>query len=129
VPTPPITVVMNPDVASACLGHATCAAAPGTIWWDGQGMLPTMLRAAFLHELGHVFDMSVMTDADRARFTAIIHDPRPWYVVTAVASVVWVISLVLGVSDSTWLLGCFGAIIGWGGVMAYSYRREKRNEN
>jgi hypothetical protein len=41
-------------------------------------MAPRMLRATFLHELGHLFDFALMTDASRARFTAIIHDPRPW---------------------------------------------------
>src|SRR6202000_1807748 len=34
-----------------------------------------------MHELGHVFDMAVLRDADRARFRAIMHRPAgQWWV-------------------------------------------------
>jgi hypothetical protein len=35
-------------------------------------------RATLLHEVGHAFDAAEMTDADRAAFSAIIGDTRPW---------------------------------------------------
>jgi hypothetical protein len=41
-------------------------------------------RSVFFHELGHWFDMRVMTDAARARFAAILHrryDPTTYWLV------------------------------------------------
>jgi hypothetical protein len=35
-------------------------------------------REVLLHELGHVYDYSVMADPYRNRFRALIHDKRPW---------------------------------------------------
>src|SRR3712207_2420093 len=35
-------------------------------------------RMTLLHELGHLFDATVLTDADRARFQALIGRPGPW---------------------------------------------------
>lgn len=36
---------------------------------------------AVIHELGHAFDMTLMTPVTRRRFASeFLHDPRPWYV-------------------------------------------------
>ena len=35
-------------------------------------------RATLLHEVGHAFDAAEMSDADRAAFSAIFRDTRPW---------------------------------------------------
>src|SRR3954465_4622556 len=35
-------------------------------------------RAALLHEVGHAFDATEMTDADRAAFQAVFRDSRQW---------------------------------------------------
>jgi hypothetical protein len=49
------------------------------------------------------------------------------WTVTAVAGLVWAVSLLLAVTDNWWLLGCVGAIAVWSLVMLYAYWREKRS--
>ena len=75
VPAPP---VVN-RVVAACPGlgaadQRPCSGAPSTVYWDPAWPDP----AAWQHELGHLFDYQVLTDADRAAFQRIIHLAGPW---------------------------------------------------
>ena len=76
VPTPPGVVTVH------------LAGCPGGPAWAG-GCVDTLARAihlgedgrdrtTLLHELGHVFDATVMGDAARRRFQALIGRPGPW---------------------------------------------------
>lgn len=66
-----------------CAGlTAVACATPGNIW-----LVPGLLadaawwredRAVLWHELGHQFDYSVLSEAHRDKFRALIRDTRPW---------------------------------------------------
>jgi hypothetical protein len=76
VPTPAGTVVVN------------LASCPGAPEWAGGCALPAqrsiylgpgaMTKARFMHELGHIFDATAMTDPLRTRFTSISRASGPW---------------------------------------------------
>lgn len=75
VPTPPGAVVV---IRERCRDgrHSYCASATEPVIWLAPGRVP---ESTFLHELGHVFDQQVLTDAHRAQFLAqnwMAH--RPW---------------------------------------------------
>jgi hypothetical protein len=47
----------------------------------GERAFATWGCHAVIHELGHAFDMTLMTPATRRHFASeFLHDPRPWYV-------------------------------------------------
>lgn len=77
VPLSPAAVTIERGVCppSASMFSRSCAinTAPLTIWLSGRDGSPTLY-----HELGHIFDYTVMTDAARAEFGRIVHDTRPW---------------------------------------------------
>lgn len=77
VPLAPVTVTIERGVCppDASMFRRSCAinASPVTIWLSGRDGRPTLY-----HELGHVFDYTVMTDAARGEFGRIVHDTRPW---------------------------------------------------
>jgi hypothetical protein len=76
VPTPAGTVVLHLE---------NC---PGAPEWAGGCALPqqraiylgpgAMTKARFMHELGHIFDATAMTDPLRTRFTSISRASGPW---------------------------------------------------
>lgn len=59
-------------------------ASSASVSWDGDEMWlsPSIpghaLHGVFVHELGHGFDLRLMTPAARVRFTRIIHTSLPW---------------------------------------------------
>lgn len=80
VPTPDATVRL---IVTACPyspyspeEHATGCALPGTIWMDEAAI--TNPRNVFLHELGHEYDFSNLTDDQRDRFKALLGLTGPW---------------------------------------------------
>jgi hypothetical protein len=75
VPTVRGRVAWTTDTAG-CARDA--CAAPGVVMLDPVDMTLGEERAAWLHELGHQFDYSVMTGDDRGAFRAITHDRRSW---------------------------------------------------
>lgn len=89
VPTPPVRVqlVLESCPYSSPPGSPACAM-PGDgyycreaacIWLNPVEVAPGgAIRPALLHELGHVFDYTVMSDAHRAGFLKIMRDRRPW---------------------------------------------------
>ena len=75
VPAPP---VVN-RVVAACPGlsgsdQRPCSGAPSTVYWNPAWPDP----AAWEHELGHLFDYQVLTDADRAAFQRIVGVTGAW---------------------------------------------------
>jgi hypothetical protein len=73
MPTPPgkVTVLLHTDV---CGEAAACTTSlPPTIWFGTDAD-----RGDFLHELGHQFDYSVMTDSARASFMRIVGREGAW---------------------------------------------------
>lgn len=75
IPTPNVTVAVHEEQGT-CVGGLGCAG-PSDIWlpialWGGA-------KRVFLHELGHVFDMDVMSDPARQRFEEIIGLQGPWF--------------------------------------------------
>src|SRR3954469_15533821 len=76
VPTPPGTITLH---LAPCPGRgdwaAGCADGAGrAIYLDAGGRE----RRTFLHELGHIFDATVMTDPARQLFQSIMRRPGPW---------------------------------------------------
>jgi hypothetical protein len=76
VPTPPVTLEVV--VGENCLGGLGCT--------EGDlielSPLAADNRGVFLHELGHVFDLTVLTPGERERFAAILGPQRrsmPWW--------------------------------------------------
>ena len=85
VPGPPGTVVVNlagcptgaaPEWAAACAMPSEHEIYLGP---DGR------TKAAFFHELGHVFDASVMTDPLRQSFALLVRRPGVWGTVATVS--------------------------------------------
>jgi hypothetical protein len=81
VPTPNVTVAMFlapcPEQFDGDVEACTYVDAPITIYFD-PAHHPD--RFGFLHEIGHIFDATLMTDVDRIRFRAIMHDTNPdWW--------------------------------------------------
>jgi hypothetical protein len=73
VPTPEgaITVEIM-DSENDCVGTALgCADPRGIIYLSPVLTIENGLRGLFLHELGHIFDMYEMTDADRQAYMSI----------------------------------------------------------
>ncbi len=70
VPTVDETVVFYPNDTSGCLvGADGCAVAtPPTVYLAADAQRP-----ALYHELGHLFDFAILTDAERLRFMRIWH--------------------------------------------------------
>jgi hypothetical protein len=75
MPTPPVSldVVLATcpvPISDGCIVHGPVE----TIY------LGSMVRdrATLLHEVGHAFDATTLTDPQRARFEAIFGDTRPW---------------------------------------------------
>jgi hypothetical protein len=66
------------DVAGACYGNSACTSPE----WPSIYLDPRYgsVRATFFHELGHRFDYTRLTDANRARFRELAHirPKRPW---------------------------------------------------
>ena len=77
VPTAPGVMTIHRVADGVTAGGASTS-------WSGNEMWlpPTLgrgdLRAVFSHELGHRFDLHLMTDAARLRFAQIIHTSLPW---------------------------------------------------
>jgi hypothetical protein len=70
-PTGKVTVLLHTD---ACGDAAACTTSlPPTIWFGKDAD-----RGDFLHELGHQFDYSVMTDAARGSFMRILGLTGAW---------------------------------------------------
>jgi hypothetical protein len=73
MPTAPGTIGLRLD-GEGCNAVACASPAPATIWFT-----PRADREDFVHELGHHFDYSVMTDQARAGFQHIMGlDGRAW---------------------------------------------------
>ncbi|HEY3186458.1 MAG TPA: hypothetical protein VGJ70_03220 [Solirubrobacteraceae bacterium] len=76
VPTPAGTVTLR---LAGCPSHwdggVACADQASRTIYLGPGGRG---RETFLHELGHIFDAEVMTDAARAGFQAALHLPGAW---------------------------------------------------
>jgi hypothetical protein len=79
VPTPNVSVVLMDGGP-----FASPSAAPSTVDRLATitlgGTYPTALtrRYAFLHELGHIFDFTMLSDSDRATFLATVKRPQWW---------------------------------------------------
>lgn len=74
VPTPPLRVLLRFDPCPAA-GVSCAYQDPPTIHLSAHGR---RARRVLLHELGHVFDYTRLTDSDRGTFLAIMRDERPW---------------------------------------------------
>jgi len=76
IPTPHATLVLQRGLCPGAPSWAAGCALPlqRQIWLSAEGLQPSI----FFHELGHVFDWLVMTDAMRARFAKLIHRPGEW---------------------------------------------------
>jgi hypothetical protein len=72
LPAPPqVTVVVG--TPPGWTGPFTAASADSTVW-----RAPRVDRFTFQHELGHVFDYELLTDADRAYFTRLMRLHGDW---------------------------------------------------
>lgn len=84
VPTSPVSVVVqdnpcycflpdpqNPTIQIAFVDRAYYGPYAGDTF--------TLDRVALMHELGHVFDLFVLTDSGRAAFENLAGDHRPWW--------------------------------------------------
>lgn len=69
VPTPPGSVVVR---KGGCPNRGGACAGVDGIWVADND------RGSFLHELGHIFDYRVMTEAARRRFLLIVGSPLAW---------------------------------------------------
>jgi hypothetical protein len=74
VPVAPVLVIVH---LGACYDGGRTCTYPGSPWiWLNEP--PNEMRVAFAHELGHVFDYFVLTDANRLTFRRLVGDTRPW---------------------------------------------------
>jgi hypothetical protein len=72
VPLPPVSVTWHSE---PCPDPTALACAQGTHVW----LPPDGGRHLRFHELGHVFDYTVMDDAARQAWLAVMGDRREWY--------------------------------------------------
>lgn len=75
VPTVPGVVNVRRADCPAWPGRS-CAAADGRVYMAPRQIL---VRGTWLHELGHLFDWTFMSDSLRWRFRQLIHDGRAWH--------------------------------------------------
>lgn len=80
LPTPPIAVQVLEEACPFLSGVSACTEPGGPIYMDPAafGSIPRT-KATFMHELGHQYDYTRLTDANRARFMSIYGLPEPWY--------------------------------------------------
>src|SRR3954452_7394432 len=75
MPTPPLNLYVVLDSCPVAISDGCIVHEPQATVYLGSFVRD---RATVLHEVGHAFDATEMTDPDRAAFQAIFRDTRPW---------------------------------------------------
>src|SRR3954470_19693913 len=75
MPTPTLSLYVVLESCPVAVSDGCLVGAPQATVYLGSFVQD---RPTVLHEVGHAFDATAMTDADRAAFQAIFRDTRPW---------------------------------------------------
>ena len=75
MPTPPVSLNVVLESCPVAISDGCIVGEPRATVYLGSFVQD---RPTLLHEVGHAFDATEMTDADRAAFQALFHDTRAW---------------------------------------------------
>src|SRR3954467_4806022 len=75
MPTPPVNLYVVLESCPVATSDGCIVHEPQATVYLGSFVQD---RATLLHEVGHAFDATEMTDADRAAFQAVFRDTRAW---------------------------------------------------